>query len=209
MKKLLISSVFCLSGFVSIAQFKLGLQAGASITNPNLSSIPSSSNLSGITFLQPGIIFDFTILDKFSIKPSLNFLKSGYSLTNVVAGITTNSLVDINNLHIPIDISMPVKLGNGQLLFSAGPSITYALSGTTKTSISSVPTLISAINFGSAINELKNFNYGANFGLGYALKNGIELKANYNLGLNDQSNSSASNYQTNILSLLLAYYLIK
>jgi hypothetical protein len=206
MKKIFsIAIAICISYQIQ-AQINVGFQAGLSVANPSITSLP---NASSITYVQPGLVLDYKLGNAFSIRPSINYLQTGYSNTVTLGSIINTYKTTINNLQIPLDLCVPIKAGPGKLILCAGPTLQFSLNGNTvQSSNVSTPVNKTVLKFGSDSLSLKQINWGTNFGLGYQLKNGLELKANYNIGLTDQINNSAV-YKNNVLSLMLAYYFIK
>jgi Outer membrane protein beta-barrel domain len=212
-KTFLILSSICLTAFTSQAQLSLGIQAGASTSLPDFSTIPKAS---GITFVQPGIVFDYKLADFFSLRPSVNYLQSGFNSTTVLTSlVSVTDKFRTNNLLIPIDLCVPLKVGSGRLVLSAGPTVQIALNGSTDQTVTTGGVASTPINskfkIGSATGELKQINWGTNFGLGYRMNNGLELRSTYNLALDNQINvgTSTATNKSHLISVLLAYYLIR
>jgi hypothetical protein len=212
MKKTIITIIAFLSASTLVsAKIKLGVQAGASVSQANLTAIPNTND---IVFVQPGLVSELKLLSMLNFRPSLNYQRTGFSTsTTPVSGSFTESNIAMNNINIPLDLSLPIKLGAGRLMINAGPSINYAFSGNNRTTptiagIAGTP-VNTAISFGSAAGEFSPINWGTNFGLGYQMNNGLELKGNYTLGLSDLDNTSGTNFSNNVINLMLGYFFIK
>jgi Outer membrane protein beta-barrel domain len=212
-KRLIAIALLCSATIASNAQLSLGVQAGASMVIPNIALLPDAKN---VTFIQPGIIADYKLGGLLSIRPSLNFLKGGFTEESItmIGGITSTNVDKIrtNNLLIPIDLCVPIKAGPGRIVLSAGPTVVIGLSGnaentTTTAGVASTP-INKSITFGNATGDIKQINWGTNFGLGYSFNNGIDIRGVYNLGLTDQF-SGITNSKSNMTSLMLAYYFIR
>jgi Outer membrane protein beta-barrel domain len=222
MKKTIILAIVAMATQLATAQVRVGVQAGASLIDPTvgLSTTNATTKICGIKFIQPGLIFDIPMLSFLSFRPSINYLRSGYtqnidssaiigSVSTAISSITTNT---INNIYIPLDLTVPFKAGKGKAFVSAGPTIVIGLGGTSNTTNSVAGTPITPVNqqikFGSAVGELKQINWGTSFGAGYNWRNGVELKANYNIGITDINNVSTADYRNSVISIMLGYYFI-
>ncbi len=213
MKKITIAATFLIVANIVNAQFKLGIQAGATINNPSVKALPSADN---ITAFYPGIIAEISLTEMLKFRPSLNLLKSGYENTSFInLGLQSATLidkVDINNLEIPLDIAVPLKVGSGRLLLSAGPSVVIGLNGTQSTTFSTSTSSNSTknnIQFGDGQAEIKKVNWGSRFGVGYQFKKGLGINAAYNLGFTNLNNNQNEEYKNNTLSLTASYFFIK
>ncbi len=211
MKKILSLSVIAIISITSYAQLKLGVQAGASFATTNFASV-TLADAKGITFVQPGLVFDYSIGNKFSIKPSINYLQTGFIQDILVGGISSTNKLTINNLRIPVDLTVPIKAGPGRLLLSAGPTLNLALNGNTATTIAGGTPINTSVKFGNNVGELKSINWGTQFGIGYALNNGLELRGLYSLPITDEQNQAAgatNSTKTSVISAVLGYYFIR
>jgi hypothetical protein len=205
----LLMCIVCFANVVH-AQLRVGVQAGASVVAPRITYTGTTATFShsGLTYVYPGLILDYQLGKAFSIRPSLNYLRLGSQLTQTLAGITSTTQTTIDNVNVPLDLVVPIKLGSGKLELMAGPTLTLAFKGTQQQSTNLLPTpTISALNFGSGSLELKRVNWGTNFGVGYRLKNGLGIRAMYNLGLTDLNNVSSSSSKFDVLTLTASYFL--
>jgi Outer membrane protein beta-barrel domain len=215
-QKLFSIASLCMLSFISYAQLSVGVQAGASMSVPNFSTLPNAKN---VTFIQPGIIVDYRLGGLLSIRPSLNYLKSGFtteSITNIGSDVySTIQKFRTDNILVPIDLCVPIKVGSGKVILSAGPTLVFGLGGNSETVSSknsvATTTINTPIKFGSNAGEFKQINWGTNFGLGYSFGNGLDIRGIYNLALDDLQNGlpSGTTAKTNVVSLMLAYYFIK
>jgi hypothetical protein len=223
MKKTIITLLLAAASLSTFAQFKvrIGAQAGLSIANPT-TNIDAYKDLNGITFIQPGLIFDLPVSKFFSIKPGINYLQTGANVTfkdtipffNYIQ--TANHIAKLNNIQIPVDLNIPIKLGPGKLLLSAGPTINLALSGIVKSAFSTTQPGVSASNtssnirFNDSIGNYARVNWGTQFGVGYGLNNGLELRGIYNLGMSNIQNltNTTDKLRNNVLTIMLSYYFL-
>jgi hypothetical protein len=211
MKKSISSLALIFLSTMCFAQLRIGVQAGASVVGPNLTVSGTSVNYSdkGFTFVYPGLIFDYQIGKAFSIRPSANFLQTGYDASNTIGMLTTTNKVRINNIQVPVDLVVPLKLGKGKLELMAGPTLSLSLNGTNTTTTTGMTTPIQTdLRFGNDTLSLNSVNWGTNFGAGYRFKNGLGIRAMYNLALTDQANAATVVNKYNVLTATISYFLI-
>ncbi len=202
----------------SFAQIKLGVQAGVNSSSANIKGL---SDVKSITAPKVGLITEFSIIQGLLFRPAVNFQQFGNAqdFKTILPGatVTTATTTKINALEIPLELTVPLKLGKGKLLLSAAPTATIALSGNTTGTTTTTPTsgtastanVNNSIAFGNGTAELKQIDWGTRFGLGYAFNNGIQLNATYNVGLTNLSNVSGASQKTHNLGITLAYFFIK
>ncbi len=215
MKKLslvLTTAFFCYSQLN--AQVKLGVTAGVTVCTPKISGFTDINNFSTPVF---GIITQID-LGQIAFRPSLNYLRNGYKTeiaTLNLPGLSSSEYreVIINNIEIPLDIMLPVKMNKGQLLLSFAPTVTLGLNG--KYTISqylngnNTATVKSDVEFGEDASEIKKIDWGSRIGVGYEFKNGLQLNGAYKIGLSNQSNQNNQTYKNHYLALTAAWYLFK
>ncbi len=196
------------------AQVKLGVTAGVTVCTPNISGFTDLNNFSTPV---AGLITQID-LGQIAFRPSLNYLRNGYKTTLAtinLPGITAseNREVIINNIEIPLDVMLPVKLKNGQLLLSFAPTVTYGLNGkyTLEQYLNgnNTATIKSDVEFGEDANEIKKVDWGSRIGVGYEFNNGLQINAAYKLGLSNQSNQNNQTYKNHYVAITAAWYLIK
>jgi hypothetical protein len=122
---------------------------------------------------------NIAVSDKFTIQPGLNFTQKGGKESE--EGFTANTT--LNYLEIPVNALYNIEAGSGKLFVGAGPTISYALSGKTKSS-GGGESVTTDVKFGSNEDEYKPLELGLNFVAGYSLSNGLLISLNYNLGSN-------------------------
>jgi hypothetical protein len=194
------------------AQVKLGVQGGVNISSPTVSGLANTKSIASPTF---GIVALTNLGGGLMFRPSVNYLQNITSATNSITTggttVTTITNLRVTNFEIPLDLVVPVKLKNGRLLLSAAPVITVGLkaqnSGSTQIG-SATPLPAPAISFGSNPLEIKKTDWGTRFGVGYEFKSGLQLNANYKLGLTNVSNTSSTQKNHNVL-LTAAWFLKK
>jgi Outer membrane protein beta-barrel domain len=213
MKKLVILSSAILIATTATAQLRLGVQAGASISQPNIkvNGISVTAGYSGHSFVYPGIIFDYTIANFLSIQPSVNYLQSGFTnttTTNILGtAYTTTGKLRINNLAVPINLCVPIKMGNGKLELCAGPTLVVALNGTNSTSTNGGTPAVADVKIGNDSLSLRQINWGTNFGIGYRLKNGLAANVGIQIPVSDLDRSSITSQKINVITGTLSWFL--
>ena len=172
-----------LTTFSLSAQTTVGINAGVSFANV----VIKTQGVSASPKLKPGItgglFADFQLVSNFGFQPALNFVQKGY----LVKDETGKETVTLNYLEIPVNFVYNKK----QFYAGAGPSFAYGISGNDKVHYSGMPEDNQKVHFGTSENDdLKPFDMGINFLLGYKFKEGLTISANYTLGLNRINNSN-------------------
>jgi Outer membrane protein beta-barrel domain len=217
MKKLLVIIAISAISFKANSQFKLGVQAGIAASNLKWKGFEDAKNLSKPTF---GIVAQAN-LGGMLFNPSVNYLQTGFRNTETITipngTVTTEDVINFNNLEIPLDIIVPVKTKSGKFLFSIAPVITVGLKGTYENTETTVFTSLAtpqtintnmAIDYGTQQGEIKKTDWGGRLGIGYQFKNGLQLNANYKAGFTNVNNDS-DKFKNNALTITAAYFFIK
>lgn len=153
---------------------------------------------------QPGIIFDLK-----GGTGGGSFVNTGTSIINTFSDMT------LYYLEIPLNLMINFKLKPGKIFLGAGPYVAFAMAGrvhdytTTYNqngNVVSQNTTSTPITFGSAPNELKQFDYGFGFIGGFRLKKGWEVSAGSSLGLANLLNYSNLTAHNQIARLSLGYF---
>ena len=183
MKKIisLIAIAAIAAQMVQAQKSSFGFTAGATLAKTTAKfaggSIASESKI-GFT---AGFVGDIPIGKDFSFMPALNFVQKGSKSKQE----SYESTINLNYIEIPLNLVYRVPGKSGHLFMGAGPSVAYGISGTMKDNNSTQPTDVK-VKFGSsAEDDFKPLEIAANFLLGYQFKNGFNIVANYNLGLNN------------------------
>ena len=171
------------------AQSKIGITGGATFATvtAKFQGISMSPKMkAGFT---AGIFSDVPLSSNFSFQPALNFVQKGYSIKDD----TYSDKININYLEIPLNLVYSIQNNTG-FFIGAGPSFAFGLSGKEKYTDKTDPQNSEDIKvkFGSADDEMKRLDIGANVLAGYAFTGGFLISANYNLGLTNIQNGDAS-----------------
>ncbi len=162
-------------------------------------SISSQSKI-GFT---AGITGDIQMGKNFSFMPALNFVQKGAKSKQDSYESTTN----LNYIEIPLNFVYRTPGQSGHLFIGAGPSFAYGISGKMKDNDPTEP-MDAKVKFGTTIeDDFKPLEIGANILLGYLFKNGFNIAANYNMGLNNISPQEGVKVHNNYFGLRLGIIL--
>lgn len=184
--KFLLAAFCCALGFSSFAQVSYGLKGGIGFPtwryydegyNPNVKSVPSF-NLSGYV--------SYDLQSNFSVQTGVTLEGRGveipevsYKATYMFAGI-------------PLDIVYYIPTSAlGKAYVSAGPYAGVNFGGEYTAHNGEGGTFTEDMKYGK-YEQVKRFDWGANFGLGYKFNKGYLIYANYNLGLHNMNTQSAT-----------------
>lgn len=187
MKKLFIilitSIALHLSGYAQGVRF--GIVAGAPISNFDVKTndfLPNTKTMTGFT---AGVIVDLPLGSSFSLQPGLNYVQKGTRIEQTSDGQTLQAKMSVNNLELPLNFLFNVPTSAGNFFIGAGPSISYALSGKVRVT-DGTNTISKTLSFGTTSeDDMRRYDFGANFTAGFTLKRGLLLAANYNAGLSN------------------------
>ncbi|RPD40290.1 porin family protein [Chitinophaga barathri] len=189
MKKALLSVAALLIAGATFAQTKFGIVAGPSWSSytEKVGGDKETSDL--LTGFRAGITADLQLADEFYIQPSL--LYTGKGGKDEILGFDTR--LRINYLELPINFMYKPEVGNGNLFIGLGPYLAVGLSGKNKTVLGN-NLVENDIEFGDEIDEIKRFDAGANFQVGYELPMGLNFGLFTDLGLiNLRGNGDSDN----------------
>ncbi|MGB4771199.1 MAG: porin family protein [Chitinophagaceae bacterium] len=215
--KWLFLSLLLIAGYTTSAQVSLGVQGG--VVRSNI-----SGDQSELTFdtkpqskfsWQAGLIADIPLGESgFRFIPELKYVNKGFKANTTVDFLGQTTTIDgsssIGYIELPINFGYALDLGGAQLVLGAGPYLGYGIGGKNKFEAKVNGTVVQSVDekvqFGSAEDEIKPFDYGANFLAGILFGNGLMVKANYGLGLANLSNVPNSTAKNNYLGLSLVYF---
>lgn len=125
----------------------------------------------------------------FAIQPGLSLQGKGGKLEDV----KTNLMY----LELPVNAVYYIPTGyTGSVFIGAGPYAGLGLSGKIKGD-----DISQDIDFGSADDEVKRFDWGFNFLAGYKLSNGLLVNAGYGLGLGNLNNVGSGKLKNGVFSV--------
>jgi hypothetical protein len=188
MKKLFIISLAIFATlFSSYAQStRLGFTAGAGFSNYNSKIDGESNNGKSVTGITAGVFVDVPISKNFSFQPAVNYIQKGTKYEQTIQGFKETTELTVNCLEVPLNFLYNSGGNKGNFFIGAGPSFPFSLSGSLLFLDELTPIGFPAedLKFGNGEDDdMKGFDFGANFITGYCFKNGLLLSANYNAGL--------------------------
>ena len=149
-----------------------------------------------------GVVADVNISDKFSFRPSLNFLQKKAAVeyqTPDLPGKDFSINSTLNYLEMPLNVAYKIPVGTSTAYIAAGPSIGYGISGKLKakgwlaSEEGEVPGDIVEVNetvdaFKKEDNDgagFKRVAVSVNASAGIEFKNGLYVNAGYLAGLSN------------------------
>jgi len=195
MKRLLLITALGVSftGIASAQEVTYGPEVGINLANVS-GDLPNTDMKPGI---KAGAVVNLPAGGGFYIQPGLFFSQKGYKTS--ILGIEAKTT--INYIELPVNVLYRLDLGNaGGIFASAGMYAAFATNGKVKSG-----DLSHDIDFGGDAGEMKRFDYGANFGLGYETPWGVYVRGQYGLGLANLSNDDDFKMKNNTIQITLGY----
>ncbi len=226
MKKVILSlTALAASAVIAQAQVKFGVVGGGNLSHPNVEIANNKAENKWAPGFYIGGIADIQLHKNFSIQPGIQLsYKPYYNKTETTLGpatITSKSRVNPYFIEVPVNLVGKMEAGNGKVFVSAGPYIAYGIAGNIKTDVTGS---IGGVNGNTSSDEsikwgnekttltnsgdnLKPFDFGLNFGLGYEFNNGLLVNGGYQLGLTNLSPNGDDNnhYKNGMLKLGVGY----
>ena len=177
-----------LTAFSLSAQTSIGITAGAVFSNVKIKAEGVSASPKDRTGITAGIFVSIPLSTNISFQPALNFVQKGYAVKDYIG----TEKVNFNYIELPLNFVYSTSVSHG-LFIGAGPSLAFGFSGNDKFKHNGgIPDTNEKIHFGSGADEVKTFDFGANFIAGYKFKGGFLVSGNYNLGLSKINNDDGS-----------------
>lgn len=138
------------------------------------------------TGLKAGAYLKIPVIEGFYVEPGLLYSMKGYSqeLTMNINPITMSSdkikyRTNVHWLELPVNLGYDFHIGKaGELFVAAGPYFGYALSGKQKADDDAIKD--HKLDFGPDTgDDMRSFDLGFNFGLGYQIPLGLYIRAQY------------------------------
>lgn len=230
MKKITTILCLCFICTVAFSQDKKSVQWGIRIANNSAkmtrSMIEGSVSSRHLSSFQLGAYAEFNIKD-LSFQPGLNLNGKGgvspFSLIystgtqiTVISGISTMSLY---YLELPLNAVYKFPVKSSKIYIGAGPYTSLGLFGRNRTKTDYTTTFYGSSEiektsgkkkaFGNDSDQVKRFDFGANFSGGIELKKGFTVGLNYGLGLANISNQKEEGSLSNQAFSLTFGYLFK
>jgi len=186
MKKIFLTGILSILFVgISFAQARIGATAGLNVSTYTGDVSDAVDFKAGF---QAGLVVDLGITESFSVIPELLFSQRGAKFKG------GNVSQTLNYLQLPINAAYKLEAGYGsKVIIFAGPYLGYGISGS------------DGIKFGSKIEEVKPFDFGLNFGLGYQFEK-IFFKLQCNPGLLNMNNGSDIKIRNLNLAVTAGYF---
>ena len=211
-KTLFILLLSILFAGTSFAQVKVGVTVGLNSSSFSETG-DEAEEYNYLIGLQAGLVVDFKITEIVSVIPELLFSQRGaYQLFEQVGNAknTQKNYCILNYLQLPLNLAANFKVGqSSKFTVFAGPYAGYLLNAQQKieTEIDGEKTTETEdIKIGSGKEEMKALDYGINIGAGYQFGNGMFIKVQYNLGLNNLYNYDSRTLKNRNLAITIGYY---
>jgi hypothetical protein len=153
---------------------QIGFTAGSTLANYKIkdgSDDQSGNSKAGFT---AGVIVNLPAGKNFMIQPGVNWVGKGSK--DEEDGHTGS--ITVNSIEIPVNF---LYKSTGGFFIGAGPSASFAVSGKAK-----FDDVSADLHFGNSNDDdLKGFDFGANFVTGYQSPGGFMVAANFNQGLSN------------------------
>lgn len=154
----------------------------------------STSNLVGF---QAGLVGEMSFTENVHLNSGLLYSVKGVKLSFL--GVDVD--FPISFLELPLNVAYKHDLGNARVYAQSGPYVGLGISAKSKSGDD-----VEDVEFGSAGNELKKWDYGFNFGVGIEIER-AQVGVSYGLGLANLSNSSDAEIKNGVLSFTFAFFL--
>lgn len=198
-----------ISQFAASQQVLIGIHAGvclASMHETYLEERKHSKNKPGLIV---GLAAEMPAFQNFKIQSEINLVQKGFEQNSSSPGYVVTDELSLNYIEIPFNLLYYHDFQKWQVFVGPGLSVAYAISGKGKSGINQE--VAYTLHFGNNVDEddLRAFDFGANFFAGIQTKSGILVGINYNLGLNslipgDYKNGTLKN---NYLGFRVGYML--
>lgn len=206
-------------------KIKYSVKGGLSLARVALSGSFATPNIkngvSNITTFYVGGFAELLISNYFSLQSGLSLSgKGSKSDITVPQTVPFLGLIDANYKRktniMYVEIPLNAIFNYKNFYIGAGPYIAYGVVGYEKvnvsTDISGTPFQLLTpkdgnVKFGENAGEITPFDFGANFLLGYQLKNGFNLGLNYGLGIGKTNIISGYDVKASnrVFSVLVGY----
>lgn len=191
---LLIGLFFChtLIAQTRDKKLKYGLKGGVNFSSVALSGSYITPNLkngvSNITSFYFGAYAELALSHHFALQSGLSVSGKGSKIDietlqfiPFVGNLPIRYQRETNIMYLEVPVNAVYNYKNFYL--GAGPYLAYGVAGSEKINSTVFPSKDGAVKFGNNVGEINPLDYGANFLLGYQLKNGFNIGVNYGLGL--------------------------
>jgi hypothetical protein len=155
-----------------------------------------------------GVFAQGPIAGQFHLQTGANFVQKGYKITD--PEYNEKDKQTVNCIEVPLNILYKMNSSKMDIVFGAGPSLSFAISGKDKYD-SELKHETTKLKFGnSADDDMRGMDIGANIVAGIQMKSRLMVMANYNFGLSnlipkDANVGGKTKFRSNYISLKLGY----
>ena len=197
--------IFVLSGIAIIismatqAQIRVGIKAGANISNQSRNDFKGTKLISSEAFkgFHAGVVADIPLTSNLYVQPQLQYTRKGAKYT---AALGTDARLTMHYVEMPVNILYKVNVPFGKVFAGAGPVLSYGFAGKL-TNNGQTQKLYSAD---------KNWNrldISANAVTGIEFNNGFFASVNYQRGFKDVHKSSTVDVKNRSVAVSVGYLL--
>ncbi len=175
MKKILFIfiAVFMFS-FANAQDISFGLKAGLNLASMHSSDSNFNDAVSGRTAFHAGAVAEFSFSDQFSLQPEVLYTSLGSTFDFGSVSRASDTKVDFIANYLAIPVMAKYYVADGFSL-EAGPQIGFLLSAKAKNDT----------NEEDIKDAYESTDFGAAFGAGYKMENGLFFNARYGLGFSN------------------------
>jgi Outer membrane protein beta-barrel domain len=179
---ILIAIIFCLQITGLSQKSRVGVTGGVSIVN--MRGTANGKGVDGKTKTVPtfGLIVDVPIQDHLCFQPGLLYVQKGKEEDQTIGGIKQTLTTALRYAELQLNFLYKMEGHAENLFVGAGPALSINLPSKFVTEIGGQKTETD-ITFGNENENLRGFDFGANFLAGIRSSGGFIFSFNYTLGL--------------------------
>ncbi|MCA5004470.1 porin family protein [Sphingobacterium bovistauri] len=200
MKNFLIAALAMFASSAAVAQVSYGIKTGVNLTKTNYEDFSSDFKQKNyLSYFITGYA-EFGLGGNFGLQPGVSLQGKGDKYTKDGETVAT---WDVMSIEVPVNLMYYIPTGeSGSVFIGAGPYVGFNIAGKTKVEAIGAPDFgtvgESDLKFSGDDRDQKLIDAGANFLLGYKLRNGFLINAEYGLGIADlhprEKNDHLHNY---------------
>lgn len=213
MRKLIFAVAMLIAGQTAQAQWGLGPEVGANLSNYTVKNAGVSQDIQVRGGGRLGVVGDFAINDNLYFQPGAYFATNGYRI-NLSDGYELHVL---NTLDIPLNIEYKIgMLGTDRFFIGAGPYVGFNTGGFVRRHAESLPGIIVDSRRNLSVgtwptDDIKPLDLGGNVNLGYQSTSGLFVRLKAQMGiLNMMPKGNSDNMiKSTSFSLSVGYIIYK
>ena len=197
MKRLLTTSFVIMLVICTNAQVKFGIKGGVNFAKQKWSASGATISFDSKVGFMAGVILESPFSESLFFQSGVLFSQKGMKMSASATGATSDIDMTLNYLDVPLNIIYKANAGNVKILLSAGPVLSYGMSGKGTANGQS-----GDIKFGSDA-DFKSMDIGLGIGGGVEVSN-FQIGLNYTLGLSNVSTMSGITMKNNVFTISAA-----